>query len=179
MGRSFVIADRHKEQVAHMDETRQGAARTAGRRPWRACRPQAGQPAASRWDARPDLRVSDAERDAVATELGEHLRQGRLGQAEFDERLTAALSARTGRDLSKLLADLPPAREGSTVPQSAAPLPRSLLLMPLLAAAILIACAAAGGWHHGWEPWPLVWLVPILVLRLCWWRRTVRRRWWQ
>ena len=162
-----------------MDETRQGAARTAGRRPWRACWPQAGQPAASRWDAHPDLRVSDAERDAVATELGEHLRQGRLGQAEFDERLTAALSARTGRDLSKLLADLPPAREGSTVPQPAAPLPRSLLLIPLLAAAILIVCAAAGGWHHGWEPWPLLWLVPILVLRLCWWRRSVRRRWWQ
>jgi hypothetical protein len=179
MERSFVVAGRHKEGVVHMDETRQGAARTAGRRPWRACWPQAGQPAASRWDAHPDQRVSDAERDAVVTELGEHLRQGRLDQAEFEERVTTALSARTGRDLSKLLADLPPAREGSTVPQPAAPLPRSLLLIPLLAAAILIVCAAAGGWHHGWEPWPLLWLVPILVLRLCWWRRSVRRRWWQ
>jgi hypothetical protein len=162
-----------------MDETRQGAAGTAGRRTRRACRPQAGQPAASRWDAHPDLRVSDAERDAVVTELGEHLQQGRLDQAEFDDRVTTALSARTGRDLSQLLADLPPAQEESTVPQPAAPLPRSLLLIPLLAAAILIASAAAGGWHHGWEPWPLWWLVPILVLLLCWRRRSARRRRWQ
>jgi Domain of unknown function (DUF1707) len=35
----------------------------------------------------PDLRVSDAERDAVVTELGEHFQQGRLDQAECDERL--------------------------------------------------------------------------------------------
>ncbi len=32
------------------------------------------------------LRVSDAERDAVATELAEHLKDGRLDTAEFDER---------------------------------------------------------------------------------------------
>jgi hypothetical protein len=61
--------------------------------------------------------VSDAERDAVVTELGEHFGQGRLDQAEFDERVTRALSARTGRDIGGLLADLPPVREESSVPQ--------------------------------------------------------------
>lgn len=76
-----------------MDETRQDAARAVARRPWRAVGPQDGEPGAPRWDVRPDLRVSDAERDAVVTELGEHFQQGRLDQAEFDERMTKALSA--------------------------------------------------------------------------------------
>jgi hypothetical protein len=59
-----------------------------------------------------DLRASDAERDDVATALGDHFQAGRLSQAEFDDRVTAALGARTRRDLSILLTDLPttPAR---------------------------------------------------------------------
>jgi len=134
---------------------------------------------AARWEASPDLRVSDAERDAVVTELGEHFQQGRLDQAEFDQRVTAALSGRTGRDLSSVLADLPPTREEFTTPQPVRPLPRAFLLIPL-AAAILIAGAAAGGWHRGWEPWPLWWLVPIIVvLRFGWWRRNWWGRRWQ
>jgi len=54
-----------------------------------------------------DLRVSDAERDAVASELGRHFQDGRLDKAEFDERVTAAVAAKTQRDLDVLLTDLP------------------------------------------------------------------------
>src|SRR5262250_798509 len=121
-----------------MDETRQDAARAAARRPRPAAgSPQAGRPGGNRRGARPDLRVSDAERDAVVTELGEHFGQGRLDQAEFDERVSNALSARTGRDLGGLLADLPPTREDSTVPKPGARLPGTLILVPLLVAAML------------------------------------------
>jgi Domain of unknown function (DUF1707) len=176
-GRSFLIVPvgTQNGQVVHMDETRQDAARAAGRRRWPADGPQAGQPGGNRWDARPDLRVSDAERDAVVTELGEHFGQGRLDQAEFDERVTRALSARTGRDLGGLLADLPPAREESGAPQPGRRLPGLLILVPLLAAAFLIAGAAAGGWVL----WPLWWLLPIMVLRFGWWHRGRRWRQWQ
>jgi hypothetical protein len=159
-----------------MDETRQDVARAVARRPWRAVGPQVGQPGGPRWDVHSDLRVSDAERDAVVTELGEHFQQGRLDQAEFDERMTKALSARTGRDLGGLLADLPPARDESGVPQPGTRLPGPLILMPVLAAAILVAGVAAGGWHHVWVPWPLFWLIPIIVLRFSWWRRNWRGR---
>jgi hypothetical protein len=163
-----------------MDETRQDAARAAARRSWPGGGPQAGRPGGNRWDARPDLRVSDAERDAVVTELGEHFGQGRLDQAEFDERVTKALSARTGRDLGGLLADLPPARVQSSAPQPGTHLPGALILVPLLGAAFLIAGAVAGGWHHqwagGWVLWPLWWLLPIMMLRFGWWRRGWRRR---
>ena len=143
------------------------------------------------------LRVSDADRDAVATELGEHFQQGRLDREEFDERLTQALAARTEGDLDRLLADLPPVRPAVGAgprrqpqnaaerrqPQNAAERPqqwprRLPLLLPLLVAVILIGTFAAGGWRHGWVPWPLWWLLPIMILRLAWWRGAWRRRPW-
>ncbi|WP_329239892.1 DUF1707 domain-containing protein [Actinoallomurus sp. NBC_01490] len=53
------------------------------------------------------LRVGDAERDEVTTALHEHFAQGRLTREELDERLTAALSARTVGDLREITRDLP------------------------------------------------------------------------
>lgn len=54
-----------------------------------------------------EMRVSDAEREAAATELREHFASGRLNQDELDERLTAAFAARTRGDLNALFTDLP------------------------------------------------------------------------
>lgn len=54
-----------------------------------------------------DLRVSDADRDRALTELSEAFEAGRLTAEEFDERSGQALRARTGRELTALLADLP------------------------------------------------------------------------
>ena len=139
---------------------------------------------------RAGLRVSDADRDAVVTELGEHFQQGRLDRAEFDERLTQALAARTEGDLDGLLADLPPVRAPIGIPASAprrqpprATEPRSWpgrlpLAVPLLVAVILITTFAAGGWRQGWVPWPLWWLLPIMIMRFVWWRGAWRRRPW-
>ena len=53
------------------------------------------------------LRVSDAEREAVAGRLAEHFAAGRLDQAEFDDRAGRAMSARTRGDLRGLFAGLP------------------------------------------------------------------------
>jgi Domain of unknown function (DUF1707) len=53
------------------------------------------------------LRVSDAERQAVADRLAEHYADGRLDQAEFDDRVGRAMSAKTQADLSGLFSDLP------------------------------------------------------------------------
>jgi hypothetical protein len=63
------------------------------------------------------LRVSDAERDRALSELTEAYEAGRITAEEFDQRSTAALSARTGNELTAPLADLPPGRR----PFSAAP----------------------------------------------------------
>ena len=53
------------------------------------------------------MRVSDAERQAVADRLAEHFSSGRLDQAEFDERVGKAMSAKTRADLNGLFDDLP------------------------------------------------------------------------
>ncbi len=55
----------------------------------------------------PQLRVSDAERQATVQALERHARDGRLTLAEFDERSEQAWAARTGADLARLTADLP------------------------------------------------------------------------
>ncbi len=57
--------------------------------------------------ARPAMRVSDAERDAVAQVLQAAFAEGRLDDGEFDERMRAALTARTTADLEQITTDLP------------------------------------------------------------------------
>jgi hypothetical protein len=54
-----------------------------------------------------NIRVSDADRNAVAEQLGVHYADGRLDQAEFDERISRTMSAKTRGDLSGLFDDLP------------------------------------------------------------------------
>jgi len=54
-----------------------------------------------------DLRVSDADRDRALRELSQAFQAGRITAAEFDQRSGQALGARTGSELTVLLADLP------------------------------------------------------------------------
>jgi Domain of unknown function (DUF1707) len=61
----------------------------------------------------PALRASDADRDRVIEVLRAAVADGRLDPAEFDERLDAALAARTFDALSPLTADLIAAPGGS------------------------------------------------------------------
>jgi hypothetical protein len=69
-----------------------------------------------------DLRASDADRDRALSELGEAYRIGRITADEFDQRSGQALHARTGKELTALLADLPladPSAACTTVPEPA------------------------------------------------------------
>jgi len=53
------------------------------------------------------LRVSDAERERVATCLRESCGEGRLDLGEFEQRLDRVYAAKTGWELRPLVADLP------------------------------------------------------------------------
>ena len=53
------------------------------------------------------IRVSDADRDRVTGRLREHFGEGRLTHDELDERISAALNAKTVGDLRRVMADLP------------------------------------------------------------------------
>lgn len=53
------------------------------------------------------MRVGDAERAAIADRLAHHFSDGRLDEAELNDRLDRAMRAKTMGDLTGLLADLP------------------------------------------------------------------------
>lgn len=137
------------------------------------------------------IRVSDADRDRVTAQLRDHFAAGRITPGELDERLSAALNAKTFGDLRPLMADLPepvPAPPRAAHPRPAGPPPwvahrRGPRLMPLLMLVALVALVAPAG--GGWLVLGLfkvvlmVWLVGCLVgaFALAGWRRKVRRYW--
>ena len=53
------------------------------------------------------IRVSDADRDRAAARLREHFAAGRLSPDELDERIAAALTAKTAGDVRRVMAGLP------------------------------------------------------------------------
>ena len=116
---------------------------------------------------RAGLRVSDAERDAAAVELAEHLKDGRLDAAEFDERVGRAVTARTRGDLDRLLADLPrPAPQPPPRPAARRrpgwPLPLAPIVFLVIVTAVAGAGGRGGGAHAGWALWWFSWwLIPI------------------
>jgi hypothetical protein len=55
----------------------------------------------------PEVRASDRERDAVLQRVQQAFAEGRLDDTEFDDRMRAALAARTHGELDVLLTDLP------------------------------------------------------------------------
>ncbi|HKG02581.1 MAG TPA: DUF1707 domain-containing protein [Conexibacter sp.] len=65
-----------------------------------------------------DVRAADADREAVADILRAQCAAGRLDVSELEERLSAALDARTLGELDRLLADFP---EGRSPDRVAAP----------------------------------------------------------
>lgn len=54
-----------------------------------------------------EVRIGHLEREQASRLLGEHYALGRLDHDEYAERLDAAWTARTRRDLAHLFADLP------------------------------------------------------------------------
>jgi Domain of unknown function (DUF1707) len=79
-------------------------------------------PGRTRYDY--DLRIGDAERDAAMAQLREHFVAGRLTFDELSERIDAALTAKTQRQIDHLMADLPrPPRVHRAEPATPAPAP--------------------------------------------------------
>jgi class 3 adenylate cyclase len=69
----------------------------------------------------PELRIGDAERQAVLDQLRIHCGAGRLSLDEFSERADAVWRATTASQLAPLLADLPAPRPDGAPPTPAAP----------------------------------------------------------
>src|SRR6202045_3302255 len=89
------------------------------------------------------LRVSDAERQAVTDRLAEHFGDGRLDQAEFDERVGRAMNAKTRADLNGLFDDLPETGAPAATDPSTGQLRRRHRHPVLLVALIVFVAIAA------------------------------------
>ena len=82
------------------------------------------------------IRASDGERDQVVALLQRDFVDGRLTQAELEERAGAALAARTRDQLRALTADLPAADVRPARP--------AIVLDPCLLCLLLFLCPPAG-----------------------------------
>jgi hypothetical protein len=120
------------------------------------------------------MRVSDAERAEVADRLSKHYSDGRLDEAEFNERIDQAMRAKTHADLSGLLADLP-ASEPPETPKSAkvsgtsapVPRPRPARRNHRFLELVLIIVVTVIVWHalvHSFIPWLLIGVIAVLWL---------------
>ena len=136
-------------------------------------------------DQRPEVRVSDADREETVKLLERHYADGRLTFDEYSERMEAAFHARTHEDLRQTLRELPPLEQPRPPAQRTSPgrdwpswLTPGLIIGAVIALAILPW--AFGGWwfggpHRGFFPFfPLLfWL--FILLRFA--RPGRRRRW--
>ena len=109
---------------------------------------------------------SDTDRERATVRLSDHYAEGRLTREELDERVTAALSARTFGDLRRVMADLPePAptlQRARTLPPAAGPRPvlgrGGPLILPLAALVLLWALLLPGG------GWPFLAFFQVLLV---------------
>jgi hypothetical protein len=109
------------------------------------------------------LRASDADRDAVAERLRRAAVEGRLEPDELEQRLHAALRARTYGELDRLLADLPappvPWRRRSSelapVARLALVVTARLVVMLAIVSVVLVVLALSAAW---WVIGLLVWI---------------------
>jgi hypothetical protein len=107
------------------------------------------------------MRVSDAERQAVADRLAEHFSSGRLDQAEFDERVGRAMNAKTRADLNGLFDDLPETGAPAAT-DPATGLAQRRHRHPVLLAALIVFVAIAAA-HL---VWPLLWIGFVVMIVL-------------
>jgi DUF1707 SHOCT-like domain len=135
------------------------------------------------------IRISDADRDRVTARLRDHFAEGRLTSDELDERVTAALNAKTFGELRRVMADLPepaPTSPGAQRPPRTPPpwaFRRRPRILPLVLLAVLAVVLIPGS---GWLLFAFIkfvlvfWLVAVLAGifvtgRI---RRRLRRDWW-
>jgi hypothetical protein len=126
-----------------------------------------------------DLRVSDEDRERVASEIREHFALGRLDADELSTRLGQAYAAETERELETLRADLPRLPPGAAARRATDATRRALrtrqhvrraavLLLPSCASTLVWLLAGA----HG-SFWP-VWVGVASVLHFS--RRSLPHR---
>src|SRR5262245_37852002 len=92
---------------------------------------------------RTDLRVSDADRQAVVDDLRRHTGDGRLTLDEFEQRVDEALRARTDAELRVALRELPSSPSSPSRPRPGFRLP---IRPGLIATCVVVLLVVTGHW---------------------------------
>ena len=98
----------------------------------------------------PEMRTSQAERDRVVDRLRAHAAEGRLEVEELEQRIEAALSARTHGELDAIEADLPRPERPRTR-RRRHPVRRQFVAIAVL----LVFIWAVTGAGYFWPIWPI------------------------
>jgi Flp pilus assembly protein TadB len=107
------------------------------------------------------IRASDADRDRVADRLHRAAVEGRIEPDELEERLHAALRARTYGDLRRLVADLP----GDRTPRRRRSPAVTALVVAIRLALVLIAVVAVITVAVVMAAWWLLWILLWMTMR--------------
>jgi hypothetical protein len=111
----------------------------------------------------PDLRASDADREAAVAHLRDAAGEGRLSLDELTQRVEAATAARTQGELAALTADLP---APGTVAPGAGPAPYAAPAGPAHQWSVFGDLKRTGGWTIGADTrWNTVFGDIVLDLR--------------
>jgi hypothetical protein len=123
------------------------------------------------------LRLSDAERELAAADLGEHFAQGRLSNEEHAERLDQIWAARTRGEIAPIFRDLPSAYSPRARETSG-----STRRSP-------VVTRSSRGWSPGYPPFLLVLALlivvsffthfPVIIVGLLVWFVVVKRAPWR
>jgi hypothetical protein len=121
--------------------------------------------------ARAALRAADADRQATADRLRRAHDEGRLGFAEYDDRLARAYAAVTYADLDALVADLPAGATAPVPAPAARRTPAALVVLWTVWAGVMgidLLVWTLVGLGNGRPDtfWPMWLLVPGAVLGL-------------
>jgi len=107
-----------------------------------------------------DVRVSDADREAVISQLSRHTGDGRLTLDEFEARVDEVLQAKTERELRHTLRELPTSSRGAYRTRTRVPADIGRALTPVLVAVLAVAVVVLA------VPWMLWFVIPFAWCRI-------------
>jgi hypothetical protein len=118
-----------------------------------------------------ELRAGDDDRERIVSALHRHAQAGRLDPVELDERVEAALNAKTFGELEELVRDLP---DETSTPGARAVASRRVAVAKLRehigawvsVSVICVAIWAATGADYFWPLWPIGIMGLTVVLHL-------------
>jgi hypothetical protein len=127
-------------------------------------------------EPRADMRAADDDRERALAELRRHGGEGRLSAEELEDRVEAALNARTHGELRDLFRDLPSKPRFAAREQRRSGGNAEHFRVYLAVSALLVTIWALTGADYFWPIWPIAGWGVVFLIPGCGPRRAQRPR---